>query len=319
MMLRSFSLNYIIRMLLLLCIPVFSACEEEHDEINYDNPFSENNPVTHGDPYELRYEVTNEGILLQWDDISGFDGFFVYRKTRQDENFKQIDESYSGTYTDHPPAGLTYIYRISAYRGFPVSIEAPPSGAVEVQYRLELNIEEVFISKGDFQMGSDDDEEDDNPEHTVYLDDFYIDAFEVTNAQYRKFVDAKKYAEPIYWDDPELNQPDQPVVGMSWEDAKAYCEWVGRRLPTEVEWERAARDGLGGKIWEWCADWYDEFYYRNSVWQNPKGPVSGQERVARGGSCHDIQSIRNLCITRRGKYSPDSKADFLGFRCARSK
>jgi formylglycine-generating enzyme required for sulfatase activity len=82
-----------------------------------------------------------------------------------------------------------------------------------------------------------------------------MDAYEVTNAQYKKFVDAKGYKAPLLWNDSNYNAPNQPVVGVSWNDAKAYADWAGERLPTEVEWEKAGRGGLAGKIYAWGDDW----------------------------------------------------------------
>ena len=70
---------------------------------------------------------------------------------------------------------------------------------------------------------------------------FYMDVYEVTNAQYRKFMLATGHPEPEYWDNSKYNQPNQPVVGVNWEDAAAYAKWAGKRLPTEKEWEWAAR------------------------------------------------------------------------------
>jgi len=104
----------------------------------------------------------------------------------------------------------------------------------------------VLIPAGEFQMGSDD-EDDEKPVHTVYIDAFYMDKYEVTNAQYKKFMDATGYKAPHDWNDPRYNIPNHPVVGISWYDAVAYCKWAGKRLPTEAEWEKAARGGLIGK------------------------------------------------------------------------
>ncbi|MBI1929986.1 SUMF1/EgtB/PvdO family nonheme iron enzyme [Candidatus Poribacteria bacterium] len=103
------------------------------------------------------------------------------------------------------------------------------------------------------------------PRHTVYLDDFYIDTCPVTNAQYRKFVQATGYPEPIGflvvdgewqygfqpWRDDRFNAPDQPVVCVSWFEAMAYAQWARKRLPTEAEWEKAARGGLVSKRYPW--------------------------------------------------------------------
>jgi len=137
----------------------------------------------------------------------------------------------------------------------------------------------VLIPAGEFEMGTDSSEisqlvqwaksfdssanadwfKDETPRHTVYLEAFYIDVYEVTNAQYKKFMDATGHKPPMFWDDPKCNAPNQPVVGVSWEDARAYCEWAGKRLPTEAEWERAARGGFIGKRYPWGDDVSHEY------------------------------------------------------------
>ncbi|MBM3239638.1 tetratricopeptide repeat protein [Candidatus Poribacteria bacterium] len=111
--------------------------------------------------------------------------------------------------------------------------------------------EMALIPAGEFQMGSNDGGDREKPVHTVYLDAFYIDVYPVTNTQYRKFIEATGYPEPQYWNDERFNQPNQPVVGVTWYYAMAYAEWVGKRLPTEAEWEKAARGGLVGKKYPW--------------------------------------------------------------------
>ncbi len=118
----------------------------------------------------------------------------------------------------------------------------------------------VLIPAGEFQMGSSGGMKEERPVHTVYLDAFYIDKYEVTNAQYRKFMHATGHKAPLgmSWNNPKLNAPDHPVVGVSWHDAVAYAKWAGKRLPTEAEWEKAARGGLVGKKYSWGDDDPDE-------------------------------------------------------------
>ncbi|MBM3235344.1 formylglycine-generating enzyme family protein [Candidatus Poribacteria bacterium] len=209
--------------------------------------------------------------------------------------------------------------------------------------------EMILIPAGEFIMGTSDEQikellrqfsswkrewfADEQPQHRVYLDDFYIDKYPVTNAQFEQFVKATGYKVNSDWRAYYTKGKEKhPVVNVSWNDANAYCKWAGKRLPTEAEWEKAARGtdgriwpwgnawdkskcnsaegGLGittpvgsypagaspygvmdmaGNVWEWCADWYDEDYYRFSPARNPQGPSSGTTwRVLRGGSWNNF-------------------------------
>jgi iron(II)-dependent oxidoreductase len=114
----------------------------------------------------------------------------------------------------------------------------------------------VQIPAGWFLMGSPEGEGgwEEHPQHKVWVDAFWIDRCEVTNAQYEKFMKATGHSAPAYWNDDNLNKPEQPVVGVSWDDAVAYAQWAGKRLPTEAEWEKAARGGLVGKRYPWGND-----------------------------------------------------------------
>jgi formylglycine-generating enzyme len=262
--------------------------------------------------------------------------------------------------------------------------------------------EMVFIPAGAFLMGSDAVEleqiwrkfnwpEDwkphthsEQPAHQVRVEGFWLYRKNVTVAQYRKFCAATQRDMPAApswgWDD------SYPVVNVSWEDAKAYCQWAGGRLPYEAEWEYAARGGntglngrartvfvwgddyprrkvanladtsfkrakayhpgyylfeqyddgytyaspvgafppngfglydMAGNVLQWCEDWYDKDYYRNSPAANPRGPSRGELRVLRGGAFDTIPAITR--VSRRLGNRPDIQHDEKGFRCVQER
>ena len=122
------------------------------------------------------------------------------------------------------------------------------------------NMTLLYVPTGEFAMGSENGEADEKPVHTVYLDAFWIDQTEVTNGQYAACVSANECVPPSYtgsrtrssyYGNSEFD--NFPVIYVDWNQAKAYCSWAGRRLPTEAEWEKAAR-GTDGNTYPWGND-----------------------------------------------------------------
>lgn len=124
----------------------------------------------------------------------------------------------------------------------------------------------ALIPSGSFLMGSpegSDSFSDERPQRTVFLSAFWIDRYEVTNARYERFVAATGHRPPANPDPavtlwaqghPIAGSEDHPVVNVGWHDALAYCQWAGKRLPTEAEWEKAAR-GTDGRLYPWGNEW----------------------------------------------------------------
>ncbi len=125
----------------------------------------------------------------------------------------------------------------------------------------------ILIPAGEFLMGSDpqkdsDTEDNEQPQHLLYLPDYYLGKTPVTNAQYRAFVQATGYQRPEDWAEgrPPRDKEDHPVVNVSWYDAVTYCRWLSEvtgksySLPSEAEWEKGAR-GTDGRIYPWGNQW----------------------------------------------------------------
>jgi len=217
----------------------------------------------------------------------------------------------------------------------------------------------IAIPAGEFTMGSD--VEDERPAHVVVVEAFEIDQFEVTNEGFERFVweagyvtDAEKAGDSMPWRFYAEGKPDHPVVKVSWNDARAYCEWLGKRLPTEAEWEKAAR-GTDGRIYPWGNQWdaskanAKEAGYRGTtiVGSFPDGaspygvmdmagnvaewtsdwfkaypgsdyhsPYFGEKyRVIRGGGWFSDKEL--VRTTERSCSSAELANDDVGFRCAR--
>jgi formylglycine-generating enzyme required for sulfatase activity len=142
----------------------------------------------------------------------------------------------------------------------PTEITPETASVLLPEIRDEKGGEMVLVPEGDFLMGSDRGEPDEQPPHNIFLDAFYIDKFEVTNQLYKACVDDSQCEPPrqtyffaespnrIYYGNSQYD--NYPVVYVDWNMAKAYCEWRGARLPTEAEWEKAAR-GTNGNTYPW--------------------------------------------------------------------
>lgn len=217
----------------------------------------------------------------------------------------------------------------------------------------ESTVPMVYVPGGKFLMGSTNlivGDEDSKPAHYVTVKPFHLDVFEVTCEEYKKCVDAKKCSQPMNW--LNGNYPSgtarHPVTGVSWPDANAYAQWVGKRLPTEEEWEFAAR-GPQGLLYPWGASWkvgcanaaqaangmndvgtykcespFGAFDLIGNAWEwtsspwmpYPNGrlskPGQGDEKVIRGGSWESPQDVTSSFRTGLGE--PGTQT---GFRCAR--
>lgn len=211
-----------------------------------------------------------------------------------------------------------------------------------------------FIPAGTFKQGCNDfGREHGAPAHWVYLNDFFIDKFEVTNKQFEQII-----PEHVPRRSTLSSCDDCPVSKVTWYEAADYCYLIGKTLPTEAQWEKAAggengcefpwgsqfdpahpqaRGGLklrdktsavgsylpnkygiydmAGNIWEWTSDWYGLYVDTGEIMYNPKGPSSGIMKVRRGGSWSD--SIKAMAVGYRDWSYPQSRSlNDVGFRCA---
>ncbi len=214
----------------------------------------------------------------------------------------------------------------------------------------------AYVLAGDFWMGSDAGPGSEQPRHRVTLAEYWIDRTPVTNAQYAAFVEASGYRAQGSWrDEFSAGKERHPVVRVTWDDACAYAEWCGKHLPSEAQWEKAARGSDGrpwpwGNVWdgnrcsvsgrgttavgsypqgvspygchdmagnvdEWVADWYDPGYYVRSPASDPRGPETSALRVLRGGSWNYYGGDVRSAY-RPGREPGGRIDDNLGFRLA---
>jgi formylglycine-generating enzyme required for sulfatase activity len=150
------------------------------------------------------------------------------------------------------------------------------------------------IPAGEFWMGSTSGPQDEQPQRRIFLDAFEINRFETTNAQYHRYLLASGINPPAYWKGEKYpqGQSSYPVVGVSWAQAQAYCEWIGKRLPSEAEWERACR-GDDGAIYPWGNRWQP--FRANVGWPSrnnwPLSLENGWELLRHGGHVASIPSL----------------------------
>jgi len=156
-----------------------------------------------------------------------------------------------------------------------MTLTQPATHAVVIEPAL------IQIPAGWFLMGSNSSQDCERPIHRVWTDAFFLAATQVTNEEYERFLRATSTAAPPFWNDPNFNHSQQPVCGVSWHAAALYCEWLssqtGRsyRLPTEAEWEHAARGGLEQKQFPWGDEPPQSLPNYATRWQ------TGPEQVAR--------------------------------------
>ena len=218
-----------------------------------------------------------------------------------------------------------------------------------------------FVPGGRFLMGTSEGRVDEQPPHEVEVRPLRVGRTPVSNLEYAWFLASGRVPEPPWWKHPTFWDPDQPVVGVTWFEAAAYCHWLSDasggnwRLPTEAEWEHAARGGLEGApttwgkeiplgeipeaplsgpwrvgrgtannwglldvgtvVHEWCHDWYDATAYRAMRRYDPRGPEAGECRVSRGGSWR--QHVREVPPGARCARPPHARAADCGFRVVR--
>jgi formylglycine-generating enzyme required for sulfatase activity len=260
----------------------------------------------------------------------------------------------------------THLLRVTApgkvddVRSITVTAGAETLVAATLADRVQVNsrdgLKYVWIAAGTFTMGCSPGDNDcaapEKPAHPVTLAKAYwLGQTEVTAGAYKLYVQAANAPMPQA---PKMDRgwknASLPMVNVNWQEANQYCAWAGGRLPTEAEWEYAARGGnsqarygnlndiawtrdntrqarpvatrqpnvyglydMLGNVWEWVNDWFDPNSYQSGAVQDPTGPAAGAEKVLRGGSW--IVDPKLLRASDRYSIKPDAPSDYFGFRC----